>query len=62
MIAQARAQVKPSLVEGDLLLSADDFKQIAAMLHSDAGIFLPDTKATLVYSRLAKRLRMLGLK
>jgi len=31
------------------------------MLHGDAGIALPDDKATLVYSRLAKRLRALGL-
>jgi chemotaxis protein methyltransferase CheR len=31
------------------------------MLHEDSGIHLPDSKATLVYSRLAKRLRGLGL-
>ena len=31
------------------------------MLHADAGIHLPQTKAALVYSRLAKRLRALGL-
>ncbi len=31
------------------------------MLHADAGIHLPESKATLVYSRLAKRLRALGL-
>jgi chemotaxis protein methyltransferase CheR len=28
---------------------------------SDAGIYLPESKAALVYSRLAKRLRALGL-
>lgn len=50
-----------SLVDGDLVLCAEDFRAIAAMLHADAGIFLPETKATLVYSRLAKRLRILGL-
>ena len=50
-----------SLVDGDLVLCAEDFRAIAAMLHADAGIFLPETKATLVYSRLAKRLRVLGL-
>lgn len=38
-----------------------DFRQIAAMMHADAGLALPDSKATLVYSRLAKRLRSLGL-
>ena len=52
---------KNSLVDGDLLLCAEDFRRIASMLHADAGIYLPETKATLVYSRLAKRLRMLGL-
>ena len=43
------------------MLRAQDFNQIAAILHSDAGIHLPETKTSLVYSRLAKRLRALGL-
>jgi chemotaxis protein methyltransferase CheR len=51
-----------AVVDGDFAFRAEDFQRIAAMLHADAGIFLPDTKATLVYSRLAKRLRTLGLK
>ncbi len=38
-----------------------DFQQIAAMLHADSGIFLPESKASLVYGRLIKRLRALGL-
>lgn len=38
-----------------------DFREICSMLHEDAGIFLTDAKAPLVYSRLAKRLRALGL-
>jgi len=46
---------------GDFLLTRDDFGRIAAMLHADAGIHLSDAKAALVYSRLAKRLRSLGL-
>ena len=37
------------------------FPRIAAMLYADAGIYLPESKATLVYSRLAKRLRALNL-
>ena len=49
------------LVDGEFLFTHDDFRKIAAMLHSDAGIALPESKATLVYSRLAKRLRSLGL-
>jgi chemotaxis protein methyltransferase CheR len=48
-------------VDGEFVLTDNDFRQIAAMLHGDAGISLPDSKATLVYSRLAKRLRALGL-
>ena len=50
-----------SLVEGDFVFRTEDFRRIAAMLHADAGIFLPDTKSTLVYSRLVKRLRLLGM-
>ena len=50
-----------SLVEGEFLFTLEDFKKVAAMLHADAGIVLPESKATLVYSRLARRLRALGL-
>jgi chemotaxis protein methyltransferase CheR len=49
------------LVEGEFLFTAEDFRRVAAMLHADAGIALAEGKATLVYSRLAKRLRALGL-
>jgi chemotaxis protein methyltransferase CheR len=48
-------------VDGEFVLTDNDFRRIAAMLHGDAGISLPESKATLVYSRLAKRLRALGL-
>ncbi len=54
----SRAQ---SIVEGEFVFRAEDFRRIAAMLHSDAGIFLPEAKSTLVYSRLVKRLRVLGM-
>jgi chemotaxis protein methyltransferase CheR len=50
------------LVEGEFLFTEDDFKQIAQILHSHAGIALAEGKAALVYSRLAKRLRTLGLR
>ncbi|HUB63870.1 MAG TPA: protein-glutamate O-methyltransferase [Methylocella sp.] len=49
------------LVPGEFLLTDRDFRDIAAMIHADAGIHLPESKAALVYSRLAKRLRALGL-
>ena len=38
-----------------------DFKRITDILYEETGIFMPDTKASLVYSRLAKRLRVLNL-
>jgi chemotaxis protein methyltransferase CheR len=41
--------------------SPGDFRRIAAMFHEDAGIALAEVKAPLVYSRLVKRLRTLGL-
>lgn len=52
----------PGIVEGEFLLTASDFKTIAQIVHAHAGIYLPEGKAALVYSRLAKRLRSLGLR
>jgi chemotaxis protein methyltransferase CheR len=50
-----------NMVEGEFAITDSDFRKIAAMVHGDAGIALHESKATLVYSRLAKRLRALGL-
>lgn len=55
------ATAKASLVQGDYVMTAEDFRRITAMLHADSGIVMNEGKATLVYSRLAKRLRSLGL-
>ena len=52
---------RDQLVEGEFAYTAEDFRTIATALHAAAGIALPESKATLVYSRLAKRLRALGL-
>lgn len=49
------------LVEGEFAFSSESFRRIAAIMREQTGIHLPDAKATLVYSRLAKRLRKLGL-
>ncbi len=57
----ASATLSANVVEGEFAFTEVDFKKISAMVHGDAGISLPDAKATLVYSRLAKRLRALGL-
>jgi len=58
---QSGASRRP-IVEGEFLFTDEDFRRVSAMLHADSGIHLPDSKATLVYSRLAKRLRTLGLR
>jgi chemotaxis protein methyltransferase CheR len=49
------------LVDGEYPFTARDFAAVRELLHADSGIHLPDSKATLVYSRLAKRLRKLGI-
>ena len=52
---------EPALASGEFGFDRSDFAFIATALHEDAGIHLPASKANLVYSRLAKRLRALGL-
>jgi chemotaxis protein methyltransferase CheR len=48
--------------DGEFPFTWSDFRQIAELVHSEAGIVLTDTKVNLVYSRLAKRLRSIGLR
>ena len=48
------------VVSGEFPMTRKDLADIAAMIHADAGISLNDSKASLVYSRLSKRLRRLG--
>ncbi len=50
-----------ALVEGEYVFTSQNFERIASLLRAQSGIALTDAKATLVYSRLAKRLRKLGL-
>ncbi|MEX6509007.1 protein-glutamate O-methyltransferase CheR [Jiella sp. M17.18] len=57
----ARPAAKTPVVSGEFPMTDADFTAIARMLYEDAGIFLAETKATFVYSRLSKRLRSLGL-
>ncbi|MFD1745335.1 protein-glutamate O-methyltransferase CheR [Rhizobium helianthi] len=49
------------LASGEYPLTRRDLSEIAAMIYADAGIYLNDTKASLVYSRLSKHIRNLGL-
>jgi chemotaxis protein methyltransferase CheR len=48
--------------DGEFAFTWSDFRQIAAVVHAEAGIVLADSKVNLVYSRLAKRLRLIGLR
>lgn len=50
------------LAGGEFPLTRKDLAEIAAMIYADAGIFLNETKASLVYSRLSKHIRQLGLR
>ena len=56
-----RSQQASPLVDGEFAFTTEDFRQIAELLYEQAGITLSESKGTLVYSRLAKRLRALGL-
>lgn len=66
MRAQTNFEPKVSpdecLASGEFPLTRRDLNEIAAMIYADAGIYLNETKASLVYSRLSKHIRSLGLK
>lgn len=48
--------------DGEFAFTDADFRRIAAMLREDSGIHLSESKSALVYARLSKRLRQLGLR
>lgn len=58
----ARQSPDECLASGEYPLTRRDLSEIAAMIYADAGIYLNETKASLVYSRLSKHIRQLGLK
>ena len=45
----------------EFAFSLKDFKHIARIAYEEAGLHMTESKAPLVYSRLAKRLRRLGI-
>ena len=47
--------------DGDYVYTMAEFEAISRMVYAHAGICLPPGKATLVYSRLIKRLRLCGV-
>ncbi|WP_105381445.1 protein-glutamate O-methyltransferase CheR [Neorhizobium alkalisoli] len=59
---ESRQSPDDVLASGEYPLSRRDLSDIAAMIYSDAGIYLNDSKASLVYSRLSKHIRALGLR
>lgn len=52
---------RSALVDGEFPLTQEDFSRISRILFEDSGIHLTAGKAALVYSRLGRRLRVLGL-
>lgn len=57
----SRSDRSAALVTGEFAFSKTDFREIADLAKAEAGIHLHEAKATLVYSRLAKRLRACGI-
>jgi chemotaxis protein methyltransferase CheR len=50
-----------AFAEREFRFTRRDFRRISDLLYADTGIALADTKAPLVYARLVKRLRSLGV-
>jgi chemotaxis protein methyltransferase CheR len=61
IFADLRQSPGEVLASGEYPLTRRDLQEISAMIYADAGIALNETKASLVYSRLSKHIRNLGL-
>lgn len=62
MNSLSRVAALPPLAGPDFLLTDTDFGRIRVLIHERAGIALSVQKRQMVYSRLSRRLRELGLK
>lgn len=62
MTTSASSAASTALSTGEFAFSDADFREISQIAKAEAGIDLPHSKATLVYSRLAKRLRARGIR
>lgn len=51
----------PVVTHRDFAYTPEDFRRVQRLIHAHAGIALSEAKEPLVYSRLARRLRALGL-
>ncbi|MDX1496020.1 MAG: CheR family methyltransferase [Salinisphaeraceae bacterium] len=49
------------VINAEFAFSSEDFERIRKLIHSRAGISLADSKETLVYGRLSRRIRKLGM-
>lgn len=58
----AKANTAKDDRQREFLFTDRDFKAIVSLVHERAGISLSEQKRELVYSRLSRRLRVLGLK
>ena len=62
-LPEPRPRRGTSLVpDSEFVFTESDFRKIAALVHGEAGIVLSEGKVNLVYSRLTKRLRTIGLR
>jgi chemotaxis protein methyltransferase CheR len=62
MTPSTRPRSESIVSDGEFPFTAADFAKIAALVHGECGIVLHEGKANLVYSRLTKRLRTIGLR
>ena len=62
MVLTPASRSESLVPDGEFHMSWSDFRQIAQLVYAGAGITLPENKVNLVYSRLAKRLRAVGLR
>jgi len=60
-MAQTLAPVSPTLASREFSFTAEDFSRIRSLIYRRVGISLSDRKSEMVYSRLARRLRVVNL-
>ena len=48
-------------IKTETTMSYSDFKKIASFIEKNVGIKMPDVKQTMLQSRIAQRLRALGI-
>lgn len=61
MSAAQPVAAAPSPTGADFTFTDGDFRTIAGIMHELTGVFLPEGKRALIYSRLVKRLRALKM-